>query len=99
RSSGNIHITSHVDAGTVRVRFLDDGPGIAPENLKKLFTPFFTTKPVGKGTGLGLSVSYGMIKEHGGNIVVDSIPGRSTTFTIELPAAKGEVAAAIELPK
>ncbi len=99
RTSGNIHVTSHLDGDTVRVRFLDDGPGIAPENVKKLFTPFFTTKPVGKGTGLGLSVSYGMIKEHGGNIVVDSNPGKSTTFTIELPAAKGEVAVQMDAPK
>lgn len=99
RASGTIHITSHAVGDIVRVRFLDDGPGIAPENLKKLFTPFFTTKPVGKGTGLGLSVSYGMIKEHGGNIVVDSIPGKSTTFTIELPAAKGEAPVAVEAAK
>jgi two-component system, NtrC family, sensor kinase len=99
RSNGSIHITSHVDGDTVRVRFLDDGPGIAPENVKKLFTPFFTTKPVGKGTGLGLSVSYGMIKEHGGNITVDSIPGKNTTFTIELPAAKGVAPATVEAPK
>jgi two-component system, NtrC family, sensor kinase len=100
RASGNIHITSHAEGDVIRVRFLDDGPGISPENLKKLFTPFFTTKPVGKGTGLGLSVSYGMIKEHGGNISVDSIHGKSTTFTIELPAAKGsELPAAVEAPK
>jgi signal transduction histidine kinase len=99
RTSGNIHITSHAEGDKVRVRFLDDGPGIAPENLKKLFTPFFTTKPVGKGTGLGLSVSYGMIKEHGGEISVDSIPGKSTTFTIELPAATGAVVAPAEAPK
>lgn len=99
RASGNIHITSHGEGDIVRMRFLDDGPGISPENLKKLFTPFFTTKPVGKGTGLGLSVSYGMIKEHGGNITVDSIPGKSTTFTIDLPAAKGDAVVAVETPK
>jgi two-component system NtrC family sensor kinase len=99
RANGTIHITSHLEGDTVRVRFLDDGPGIAPENLKKLFTPFFTTKPVGKGTGLGLSVSYGIVKEHGGDIAVDSIPGKSTTFTIDLPAAKGEVVVATETPK
>ncbi len=99
RSHGKIHIASHIDGTVVRIHFADDGPGISPENLKKLFTPFFTTKAVGEGTGLGLSVAYGMIKEHGGNIVVDSVPGTSTTFTIELPLAIGEPTKPVEAPK
>ena len=63
----------------------DDGVGIAPENMKKIFDPFYTTKEVGKGTGLGLSISYGIIKAHNGEISVKSTPGSGTDFVVELP--------------
>ena len=63
----------------------DNGVGISPEHLKKIFTPFFTTKPVGKGTGLGLSVCYGIIGNMGGRMSVESDPGKGTQFTIALP--------------
>ena len=74
-----------LDAGAVEVRVADTGTGIAPENMDKLFTPFFTTKPVGKGTGLGLSIVYGIIKMHRGQIHVESQPGKGTTIVISLP--------------
>ena len=67
------------------VEIIDDGPGIPETYLSKIFDPFFTTKDVGKGTGLGLSLSYGMIKEHGGNIYARSRLGEGSTFVIELP--------------
>jgi signal transduction histidine kinase len=54
--------------------------------MDKIFDPFFTTKPSGRGTGLGLSVSFGIIKDHSGEIAVESILGRGATFTISLPA-------------
>ena len=75
--------------GTIclKVAFEDNGPGIAPEHIDRVFDPFFTTKDVGEGTGLGLSVSYGIVKEHGGDIRVESEPGRFTRFVIRLPAA------------
>ena len=68
--------------GAVEVTITDQGCGISEENLKRIFEPFFTTKEVGKGTGLGLSVSYGIIKEHGGEIKIDSKVGKGTNFTI-----------------
>ena len=71
----------------VEISIGDNGCGISLENLNKLFSPFFTTKPVGKGTGLGLSVCYGIIDTMGGTIEVDSKLGSGTTFTIFLPAA------------
>ena len=65
----------------------DTGCGIAPDNLERIFDPFFTSKEVGKGTGLGLSVSYGIVKAHGGKITVDSVVGEGTTFHVFLPIA------------
>jgi len=69
----------------VEISIGDNGCGIRPENLNKLFSPFFTTKPVGKGTGLGLSVCYGIIDSMGGTIEAESKLGSGTTFTIILP--------------
>ncbi len=76
--------------GAVELTFRDFGVGIKEENLKKIFEPFFTTKEIGKGTGLGLSVSYGIVKEHGGEISVQSEVGVGSTFTIVLPVQKPE---------
>jgi two-component system NtrC family sensor kinase len=69
----------------LRISFEDNGAGIAPEHIGRVFDPFFTTKDVGEGIGLGLSVSYGIIQEHGGDIQVESEPGRFTRFIIYLP--------------
>lgn len=87
-SPGEVTITTlSLDSSHVQVQISDNGPGI-PEDLQaKIFEPFFTTKEVGKGTGLGLSVSYGIIKEHNGEIKVESSPEKGTTFTIEFPLA------------
>ena len=63
----------------------DTGCGIPPADLEKIFDPFFTTKVEGKGTGLGLSICHGIIQRLGGEITVQSIVGRGTTFTIILP--------------
>ncbi|HYK87368.1 MAG TPA: ATP-binding protein [Acidobacteriota bacterium] len=70
---------------TITVEIGDDGPGIAEAYLSRIFDPFFTTKEVGKGTGLGLSLSYGIIKEHGGDIYARSKAGEGSTFVIEVP--------------
>lgn len=69
----------------LKISFEDDGAGIPPEHLDRIFDPFFTTKDVGEGTGLGLTVSYGIIKDHQGEIKVESEPGKFTRFLIYLP--------------
>ncbi len=70
----------------VEIEIADNGHGIDAHILDKIFDPFFTTKKTGEGTGLGLSVSYGIVKEHGGEIQVESHPGRGAKFTIIVPA-------------
>jgi signal transduction histidine kinase len=74
-----------LEDNSVRIIFTDTGVGISPENLTKLFEPFYTTKKKGKGVGLGLSVAYGIVQEHGGSIKVASTPGGGTTFRVSLP--------------
>ncbi len=82
-------------ADYVAIATTDTGIGIPPDIVAKIFDPFFTTKEVGKGTGLGLSMAYGIIKQSGGFIFVDSAPGQGTRFNIYLPIAIGAV---IEAP-
>lgn len=71
----------------VRITVTDDGSGMDEETRSQIFDPFYTTKPQGRGTGLGLSTSYGTISQSGGNISVESTPGKGSTFTIHLPRA------------
>jgi PAS domain S-box-containing protein len=75
--------------GVVEVEFRDTGCGIPPENMPKMFVPFFTTLPVGKGTGLGLAISYSIVQQHQGVIEVESQAGQGTTFTVRLPGTPG----------
>ncbi|HEY2033823.1 MAG TPA: ATP-binding protein [Rhizomicrobium sp.] len=75
----------------VRIDVADQGTGIAKEHIGKIFDPFFTTKPVGQGTGLGLATVYGIVKQTGGYITVDSELNKGTTFSIFLPRFKGEM--------
>jgi two-component system NtrC family sensor kinase len=77
--------TRKVDPASVQVEVTDTGCGIPEEQINKLFTPFFTTKPPGKGTGLGLSITYGIVKMHRGQIRARSRLGHGTTFTVTLP--------------
>jgi len=74
----------------VEIALRDTGTGIPPENIDKIFDPFFTSKDVGQGTGLGLAVSYGIIEQHGGTLNVESTLGQGATFTITLPAGGSE---------
>jgi two-component system, NtrC family, sensor kinase len=82
----------------VEVSVTDTGSGIAEENLKRIFDPFFTSKGVGKGTGLGLSVSHGIVKAHGGTIEVESTVGEGSTFRIFLPMQPPPGEAAVAAP-
>jgi len=75
------------EAGHAVVEVRDTGAGIAPELLARLFDPFFTTKPVGEGTGLGLSICHGIVSALGGELTVESEPGRGSTFRVSLPPA------------
>lgn len=86
---GTLKITtrkSHTDKGQfIEMEFSDTGVGINKEDIGKIFNPFFTTKRPGKGVGLGLSVTHTIVKNHNGEILVDSEPGKGSTFTIRLP--------------
>jgi signal transduction histidine kinase len=90
---GKITVRTRVDGDDALVEIIDNGKGIKPEHLGKIFDPGFTTKGVGVGTGLGLSISYRIVQDHKGSIAAKSEVGKGTTFTIRLPIARGEVAA------
>ena len=82
---GEIRIETRMRGDNVEVEISDTGVGIPEENFKKVFNPFFTTKEVGEGTGLGLAVSYGIIKKHNGEIILESNEGKGTRCIITLP--------------
>lgn len=89
KKEGTITISTHTVNDQVVMKIKDTGCGIAQENLEKLFNPFFTTKPIGEGMGLGLSISYGIIKQYGGDIVVSSTLGKGTEFQVRFPIEAG----------
>jgi len=83
---GKLIISSKHVGGLVKLTFIDDGLGIARQNMGRIFDPFFTTKEVGRGTGLGLSICYGIVTSHGGRIYAQSEIGKGATFIVELPS-------------
>jgi len=87
---GDLGITtsSDVDQTCVSLQVTDSGSGIPPEVVARIFEPFYTTKDVGEGTGLGLSVVHGIVTAHGGTIAVDSVPGQSTCFSVQIPVER-----------
>ena len=93
---GTITIRTEHDGARVRVHITDSGRGIPPQDLGRIFEPFYTTRPVGSGAGLGLSVAYSIARHHGGSIEVASVLGKGSTFTVNLPiersAATGSAA-------
>jgi two-component system NtrC family sensor kinase len=100
RSGGRIEVRAYRRLDGVAVEVTDDGPGIPEELQAHVFEPFFTTKAEGEGTGLGLSICQGIVREHGGRILLRSCAGQGATFTVELPAAHaaGPAAPAPEAP-
>ncbi len=84
---GRLELTTSFDPEEkeLRVRVADNGPGVPEEVARRVFEPFYTTKPRGRGTGLGLAISHGIITQHGGRVKLDTLPGEGATFTIHLP--------------
>jgi PAS domain S-box-containing protein len=85
---GKLIISTHIQGDMVNINITDNGVGISEENMAKIFEPYFTTKDF--GSGLGLTVVYKVIREHGGEISLDSSEGKGTTFTISLPLPESE---------
>src|SRR6266478_1005827 len=90
RDSGRIQIRAGRNGNQLTITVQDDGVGIRPEALPRIFDPFYTTKRPGGGTGLGLSICMSIIREHGGNIEAETFPAGGSAFTIYLPVASGE---------
>ena len=85
QEKGQVWIKTQSRGDWIKITIRDTGVGISEENLKKIYDPFFTTKPIGQGTGLGLSISYGIIERHGGAISVTSKLNVGTEFIVDLP--------------
>jgi PAS domain S-box-containing protein len=92
-AGGALEVRTWTDGPRVKVEVTDNGSGIAPEHIHRIYDPFFTTKAARKGTGLGLSVTYGIIQEHGGSIEVFNRRGGGATFRLELPLSSAGAAA------
>jgi len=86
---GELFLETAVVGDHVRIAIRDTGPGLTDELRKKIFEPFFTTKPVGQGTGMGLAISDTIVRQHGGQLWVESAPGAGAMFVIDLPVDPG----------
>jgi len=86
---GKIEIITHAVEDRISISIKDTGPGISPDNLERIFHPFYTTKDVGNGTGLGLSISQGILEQHGGDLWAESLPNAGSTIHLELPTKLG----------
>ena len=93
---GQVLVRATTSDNMIRISVIDDGPGIPPELLSKVFEPFFTTSGVGVGTGLGLSICYGIVRQHDGNMWAQSAPGEGATFHVELPVVGPEDSDALD---
>lgn len=85
---GEIRIRTYVEQGRAIAAFSDNGGGIPDDVRNKIFEPFFSTKQTGKGMGLGLAITYGIVRDYGGTITIDSMVGRGTTFMLSFPIAE-----------
>ena len=96
---GWLTVTTRVEGDQVVAEVADTGSGIPPEQLARIYDPFFTTKAIGRGTGLGLSITYGIVHEHDGTIRCDSAVGQGTRFTLTLPLRGPAALGAAERPR
>ncbi|MBI5058864.1 hypothetical protein HZB60_03650 [candidate division KSB1 bacterium] len=87
---GTIDLIAQRMNDRLQIQVIDSGAGIAPEHQSRIFDPFFTTKDVGVGTGLGLAITYRIVEDHDGTIMVASMPGHGTTFTLHFPILQPE---------
>ena len=85
KQPAEIRLSTHRLSKSIQITVTDNGKGIPPERLGRIFEPFYTTKAPGRGTGLGLSMSQRIVKQHGGSILVKSQPGIGSEFTVTLP--------------
>ena len=85
-NGGTVDVFAEQSVGEVLLRVTDSGEGISPEDLDKIFDPFFTRAPLGKGTGLGLSICHSIVDQHGGSVSAESQSGKGSTFTVKLPS-------------
>jgi two-component system, NtrC family, sensor kinase len=90
-AGGTLTVHAWSEGGFARIDVADNGQGIAPEHLERIYDPFFTTKAARKGTGLGLAVTYGIVREHGGTIEVETHLGAGSRFRVEIPLARKPV--------
>jgi signal transduction histidine kinase len=86
---GHVRVRTRLDGQVVVLEVQDDGSGINREDLRRIFTPFFTTKDPGKGMGLGLAIAHQVVSQAGGVISVESLPGKGTAFRVRLPVHPG----------
>jgi len=93
-SGGWLTVATRVDQGEAIAEVCDTGSGIQADHLARIYDPFFTTKASGQGTGLGLSITYGIVREHEGTILCDSVPNQGTRFTLRFKLAAIEPAVA-----
>jgi PAS domain S-box-containing protein len=91
-SGGWLTVATRLEDGEVLAEVADTGTGIPPEQLSRIYDPFFTTKAIGRGTGLGLSITYGIVREHDGSVRCDSALGKGTRFTLTFPLAPAPAA-------
>lgn len=87
QDGGELSVRGLQENGAIKIDIADTGAGIAPENISRIFDPFFTTKPTGEGTGLGLWLTYGIMKNYGGDVTVESEVGKGSRFTMSFPVA------------
>ena len=80
-----VEISAFEQDGNLLIEVADNGTGIAPDHFDRIFEPFFTTKQIGKGTGLGLYVSYGLVRENGGDLTAANRTGGGAVFTVTIP--------------